>query len=897
MNARKFLAIFVMFILLPSYPAFILHKNIYGIKRLDETNENFSKLASFFGKEDLRGFIKNGRISALPKNYIAQDYRLSVEKISEISIKNKKRICITIQQKTLYVGGNGPDNYTRIQDAIDDAEDGYTIFVYSGTYYENITIDKSIKLIGENVSTCIIDGTASATYFLVRIEADGVQIQDFTLKNRYGLGVYAAGTKECIISNCIFSDIEEGIWFKTATSFEIHGCKFDDTDIAIFIEQSNNSVISHNFFFFSSISIFIERCENITVDENIFEKCKSGVCVTLSNYTTIKKSFFNQNEYVGIEVSDSYSCYLIDNVLEGCGVIITGNFCDSHIIMNNTVNRKPLCYLVNEKDIDVPYDVGQIILVNCKNVTVHNLLLEKCSVGISLLECWNCRIYNNICYGNFYGVLLQASYGNLIQENNCSNNVYAIDIEGDGNDIVRNYLSNNEIGISLYGVNNRVIDNKMLNCGLFTFSAYNDISNNTVNGRKLYFLVEQENISISSEDAGQVILIGCKNVSIKNATLNNCSAGIIMYRCSGCGILNNRIAGNLHAILVSKSSSCTFYENLIYCNENGINTFHSHNLSVLNNHFLKNEWGFSFLDGNNCSVINNTFDSTLYSIVVAYASKSLITNNYIERSENAIAIGFEGRWNKILNNTIRNSGLGLLINGYWNWIINNTLYGNVEGVQSLWGDTNLFKGNVFEENEYAMDLIWCTSNEIMWNIFRNNNYSIISWGEKNKIHHNLFIENWHKAYDFYRNRWDDGREGNYWSDYRGFDINRDGIGDLPYKIRGWFNFDRYPLMHMVNLTAYIDKPRGGIYIMDRKIFPLPFGITMVFGDISIHAISYGINAISKLEFYIDGELKEIVYANEFETKIEMITGWHVIEVVAHDTKGREARDTVGAWFI
>ena len=43
---------------------------------------------------------------------------------------------------TLYVGGSGPGNYTRIQDAIDNATDDDTVFVYSGCYTENININK-----------------------------------------------------------------------------------------------------------------------------------------------------------------------------------------------------------------------------------------------------------------------------------------------------------------------------------------------------------------------------------------------------------------------------------------------------------------------------------------------------------------------------------------------------------------------------------------------------------------------------------------------------------------------------------------------------------------------------------------------------------------------------------
>jgi len=55
----------------------------------------------------------------------------------------------------LYVGGSGPGNYTTIQSAIDAANPGDTVFVYddSSPYYENIIIDKTISLIGENKNT------------------------------------------------------------------------------------------------------------------------------------------------------------------------------------------------------------------------------------------------------------------------------------------------------------------------------------------------------------------------------------------------------------------------------------------------------------------------------------------------------------------------------------------------------------------------------------------------------------------------------------------------------------------------------------------------------------------------------------------------------------------------
>jgi parallel beta-helix repeat protein len=84
----------------------------------------------------------------------------------------------------LYVGGSGPGNYSSIQDAIDDANPGDTIFVYddSSPYYENIIIQKFIKLIGENKETTVILGDESSDGVIVNISADDVSISGFTIQ-------------------------------------------------------------------------------------------------------------------------------------------------------------------------------------------------------------------------------------------------------------------------------------------------------------------------------------------------------------------------------------------------------------------------------------------------------------------------------------------------------------------------------------------------------------------------------------------------------------------------------------------------------------------------------------------------------------------------------------------
>jgi alkylation response protein AidB-like acyl-CoA dehydrogenase len=87
---------------------------------------------------------------------------------------------------TLYVGGNGAGNYSKIQDAIDNATDGETVFVFndSSPYYERVTVRKSIRLIGENQRTTVIE--YRNTYFpisiTVSLTADDVTFSGFTVR-------------------------------------------------------------------------------------------------------------------------------------------------------------------------------------------------------------------------------------------------------------------------------------------------------------------------------------------------------------------------------------------------------------------------------------------------------------------------------------------------------------------------------------------------------------------------------------------------------------------------------------------------------------------------------------------------------------------------------------------
>ena len=109
-----------------------------------------------------------------------------------ITVADKKSYNPIYDSNILYVGGTGEGNYTTIQDAIDNASTGDTVFVYNGTYYENPVIWKSIDLIGESKENTIVNSSSKFSN-VVTINKDWINVSGFTIENCDGIDV--AGVK------------------------------------------------------------------------------------------------------------------------------------------------------------------------------------------------------------------------------------------------------------------------------------------------------------------------------------------------------------------------------------------------------------------------------------------------------------------------------------------------------------------------------------------------------------------------------------------------------------------------------------------------------------------------------------------------------------------------------
>jgi len=198
---------------------------------------------------------------------------------------------------TLYVGGSGPNNYSTIQSAIDDAVDGDTVFVYedSSPYYENVDLDKSINLIGENKETTVID--AGFELQVIYVIANKVTICGFTLRNG-NIGLYGS-TNDSVISDNIFSSLQGGIILAYSSNNIFSGNTVNNCyEVGLAISySSNNNILSDNVFTSAYFGVYLlGSCIGNRIYENTIKYCIYGIWIHWSFLTIIKKNNFMNNE-------------------------------------------------------------------------------------------------------------------------------------------------------------------------------------------------------------------------------------------------------------------------------------------------------------------------------------------------------------------------------------------------------------------------------------------------------------------------------------------------------------------------------------------------------------------------------------------------------------------------
>ena len=308
---------------------------------------------------------------------------------------------------TIYV----PDDYAKIQWAVDNAKVGDTIVVRDGWYYENIKVNKNLTIKSENGSANCRVRADNPNDHAIEVKSDYVDISGFSVGGATGwksCGIYLNNVNYCNISNTDCSHIWSG-----------HG---------IFLNTSFNNLISNN-----------------TCSHNDYW----GICLRYSSDNVVAWNDCENNEWGGISIAHSNNNSMLSNKCDEIAITYSKN--------NNITNNDCISggiYLADDSN---------------KNVISNNDCSDSEIFGIWVLRSADNTISNNDCNNcNWDGICIQDSNNNNISSNECNNNNNGITLENSNNNIVsRNNCKNNNLFNGMYIENssdntiylNNLIDN------------------------------------------------------------------------------------------------------------------------------------------------------------------------------------------------------------------------------------------------------------------------------------------------------------------------------------------------------------------------------------------------------------------------------------------------------
>ena len=380
---------------------------------------------------------------------------------------------VKAEPRTWTVDDSGGADFTRIQDANTAANPGDTIYVYNGTYYEDLVFNKSLTIIGESKFDTIIDGMGSGAIITIS-GASNLNLTGFTIRNtgeqEYDAAVIVYGSSSCCVCGNIIRDVRGASWVMGIQVWDSHGITVVGNTIssiaecAIYgVDQYDNAIVD-NTISDCHLGIYVESsCQDYTVVGNTVSNCSGdatyGILVWGSDNRVINNTVANV-PYTGMRLNSPsespnactnnvFSGNVVSNASNGIEV---GFASFSNMITGNNVS-----------------DCGSGIILsdNSNNNTVANNILQNNSLGIGVYgQSNNSTLSGNIVVNNNYGIDIFDSSNTEIFKNNLTANTYSniYSYSSFGNEVHSNLISDSQNGLMfLNSSNSHVFHNNIVN--------------------------------------------------------------------------------------------------------------------------------------------------------------------------------------------------------------------------------------------------------------------------------------------------------------------------------------------------------------------------------------------------------------------------------------------------
>lgn len=309
-----------------------------------------------------------------------------------------------------------------------------------------------------------------------------------------------------------------------------------------------------------------------------------------------------------------------------------------------------------------------------------------------------------------------------------------------------------------------------------------------VNSAIVGFRVERSGGDLQAEDAG--ILLESNSNIIEDNELADVLYGIYLLHSSGNSIRRNQIVGRFElesgergaGLHLWNSPNNTLEDNIISYARDGMYIQSSPNNTIRRNRVSNLRYGLHFMNSDDNRFEENVFYDNIAGAAIMYSQRVELRRNAFVHNRGFSSFGIlfqDCRQCVTEENLILNNAVGMFLEASKN---------------------SLFRRNTIAENDVALQIFSSSEHSA----FTRNNFI-------NNLSPLQLVGNSSSA------EWQSEEGGNYWSDYDGYDMDGDGVGDVPHRIYNIFEYleGNYP-----RLRIYLNSPAAQSVVVAEKSFPV-----------------------------------------------------------------------------